>query len=131
MVVCWDEIDETLAGVGAPMLAMLVQTTLGLSLQSLQSGRLALGSSVPCAPIISMMADGDDTPTLRKPELSAAEMVAEMGDMDENSSTVRRLRPKSKLWRKAPPGREDIDEERGWGSRKGNDPMSEVEKPPQ
>ena len=85
---------------------------------------------MPCAPLVSMMATAeDDTPTLRKPELSAAEMVAEMGDLDENSSTVRRLKPKANLWRKAPPGREDIDEERGWGNRKGNDPLSEVDVP--
>ena len=80
-------------------------------------GPLKLGAvSARLAQII--MADEEELPALRKPELTAAEMSAEMAEVTGDSSQARRLQPKSPLWRKAPPGRDEIDEERGWGDRK-------------
>ena len=78
-----------------------------------------IGSARPClvSPCTIVMADSkEELPPLRRPELSAADMSTEMDS--ENSSQARRLQPKQPLWRKAPPGREDMEEERGWGDRK-------------
>lgn len=109
------------------MLAVFFGATNGLMIDHATLGIAGLSPACTVSPnhhfargaVACMSADADEKmPALRRPDFTAAEMSAEMDELTENSSQVRRLQPKSPLWRKAPPGREDIDEERGWGDRK-------------
>lgn len=94
------------------MVLALVHASFGLTIGTYHTKPFAQKERVS----FPSMSSEEELPLLRRPELSAADMCAEMDS--ENSSQARRLQPKSPLWRKAPPGREDMDEERGWGDRK-------------
>jgi hypothetical protein len=97
------------------MLALVHHASFGLTVGCCLT-RSSASKALVSFPTITMSSSEDELPQLRRPELSAADMSAEMDS--ENSSQARRLQPKKPLWREAPPGREDMDEERGWGDRK-------------
>ena len=72
---------------------------------------------------MELMPEGADADDSRPPAVESDDDVEELRmppPLPEDALTEsqrRRLKPVNDVWRKAPAGREDIEEERGWGDR--------------